>query len=378
MKYKHLERYKVALETVSPVFIGSSDNLNKKELVFIPNEGMVLVPDLDKLIAALEAKRALEAFEQYLMNESNRKPLREFLQEQGIPVAANAPWVQYHLRCSSIEFRNINTLSRFIKDVQGRPYIPGASIKGAIRTALLYNRSSDKNIQSVKGAADYEIRTKRKQRECRDAEYPLRVLKLDQRERKEMDAVNDLLKCLEVSDSAPFGDNSLVVCKKLELTRDGDVNGTSDVVSRGKPAPPLYRECLRPGLKTHFYVTIDKSLAKDKLSVDVIKNALKQWQRVQNEYADRFDYGRIDLRGLDTAGIPIVLGGGVGFQSKSLLMKLKDDRDSTIHAVLDAQFNKKEKRYKNSPGDPAPYRMKLAQYNGSFYPMGRCSLTVEE
>ncbi len=371
MKYMHLERYRLTLETLSPVFIGISDNLNKKELVLIPNEGMVLVPDLNKLISLLTVKGALESYEQYLLNESNRKPLRDFLQEQGIPVAVNAPWVQYHLRCSSGEIRNVNTLARFIKDSQGRPYIPGASVKGAIRTALLAQLGNDRTFLSAKSTAEQNPR----QRKPRDEEFPLRTLKLYSKQGKETDAVNDLLRSLQISDSAPFGDNSLIVCKKLELTKEGKVNGIGNEGFRGKSSPPLYRECLRPGLKTHFYITIDTSLAGKQLTMDTIRTALSQWMKTQNEYADSFDQWDIDLKGMQQADIPIILGGGVGFQSKSLLMKLKDKRDITIHQLLKKQFFK---TYKNSPDDPAPYRMKLAQYNGSFYPMGRCSLTVEE
>ena len=371
MKYQHLERYRLTLETVSPIFIGASENLNKKELVFLPNEGMVLIPDLDKLIEQLEAKKALEAYEQYLLNESNRKPLKEFLQEQGILVSANAPWVQYHVRCSSGDIRNINTLSRFIKDQQGQPYIPGASIKGAIRTALIASLGNDNTFRSAKDTAMQNA----KQRWPKGEEYPLRTLKLNTRPGKEIDAINDLLRSLQISDSAPFGADSLIVCKKLELTKEGKVNGISSEGFRGKSSPPLYRECLRPGVKTHFYITIDTSLAKKQLSIEIIEKALKQWMKIQNEYADCFDQWDVDLKGLQAGGIPIILGGGVGFQSKSLLMKLKDNRDETIHSVLRYQFRNS---YKNRPDDPAPYRMKLAQYNGSFYPMGRCSLTMEE
>ena len=293
MKYQHLERSRLTLETVSPVFIGSStqERLSKKETVSLPQDGMVLIPDLDQLIRVLNEKGALDAFEQYLTNERDTRTLREFLQAQSIMVSASAPWVQYHLRCSSGDIRNINTLSRFIKDQQGRPYIPGASIKGAIRTALLALLGTEKTFLSAKETAAQNPN----QRWPKGEEYPLRTLKLDDRDGKQTDAINDLLRSLQISDSAPFGDDSLVVCKKLEMTREGKVNGISSESFRGKSSPPLYRECLRPGLKTHFYLTIDRSLAKDRLTMDLIEKALKQWVKIQNEYAERFDQWDVDL-----------------------------------------------------------------------------------
>lgn len=372
MKYQHLERYRLTLETLSPVFIGSSqDDLSKKESILLPKDGLVLIPDLNKLISFLEQKRSLEAFEQFLFNEGDRRTLLMFLQDQSIQVSPNVPWVQYRLRCSSADMKDrLNKLSRFVKNTQGQPYIPGSSIKGAIRTAMLARRSTEEVLRGVKETAERNAR----QRMAQGEENPLRILPLDPNPKKKYDAVNDLLRSLEVSDSAPFGDDSLIVCRKIELTEVGDVKGAANGDGSRKSSPPLYRECLRPSLKTHFYLTIDRSLAKDQLTIEMIQEALKQWNRVQNEYADQFDHWHLDLKGMETKDIPIVLGGGVGFQSKSLLMKLKAGRKITIHRVLKAQFRD---RYQYEEELPAPYMMKLAQYNGSFYPMGRCSLKVE-
>ena len=371
MKYLHLERYKITLETVSPIFIGSMDNYAKKELVYIPNEGIVLIPDLGKLISLLEDKGCLERFERFLLDNVNNKTLRDFLQEQSVQLSVNAPWVKYHLRCSSNDMGNLNTLSAFIKNAEGKPYIPGTSIKGAIRTALLADMGTEGTFNSVKDTAMHNF----KERRAGAEEHVLRVLKVNTERNKEKDAVNDLLKSLQVSDSAPFELDSLIICKKLELTKDGMVNGISSGFRRGRASAPLFRECLRPGLKTQFYLTIDKSVAGNQLTIQMIISALKKWMTVQDEYADCFDQLDVALKGMQARNVPIILGGGVGFQSKSLLMKLKQGRDDTIHYVLKNQFYK---TYKNAPDDPAPYRMKLAQYNGSFYPMGRCSMTVEE
>ena len=373
MKYRHLERCKVTLETDSPVFIGSAsqENLSKKETIMLPQDGLILIPDLNRLVALLEQRNSLEAFEKYLTDETDNRRLDQFLKSQSIPVSAKENWIQYHLRASSGEITRVNKLARFVKNAQGMPYIPGSSVKGAIRTALLSARISQSELETALAGAERNVKAKRGQGE----DNPLRVLKLDQRGGKDKDAVNDLLRCLEISDSAPFGDNSLVVCKKLELTPSGQVNGISSESFRGKSAPPLYRECLRPGLKTTFYLTIDTMTAGTLLDVGMIEKALRGWQKTQNEYADRFDQWDIDLKGMQSNGIPIVLGGGVGFQSKSLLMKLQKGRDEAIHRILKQQFYQ---RYKPRNDDPAPYRMKLAAYNGAYYPMGRCTLTLEE
>ena len=109
-----------------------------------------------------------------------------------------------------------------------------------------------------------------------------------------------------------------------------------------------------------------------------ITQALKSWYALQRQrYDDQFAWENVPLDGVEFSGVPIILGGGVGFQSKSLTYRLADPERTraAVHTILKAQFYK---TYKPHADDPAPYRMKIAQIGDRFYPMGRCSLQVEE
>jgi len=380
MKYAHLERFRVSLTTVSPVYIGASnaEKLSKRECIFDRNNGILYIPDLPQLIEAIEKKGRLNDFETFLLQEQSqqgdRVTLRDFLRNINLPLQPDAPWVRYRLQTASAEYTAFNTINCFIKNAQGQPYIPGSSIKGAIRTALLAARSREEDLLRMTQNAEMNPKNKWPGPE----EYPLRSLRFITEERKRNDAVNDLLRAVQISDSSPFSLDSLVVCKKLELSSNGEVHGDTQGARTGRSSPPLYRECLLPEEETHFYITIDNNIARGLLSLDQITQALEAWFALQRKrYDDQFQWDTVPLHGMDCPGIPIILGGGVGFQSKSLVYKLADPEKTraAVHAILKAQFYK---TYKSYADDPAPYRMKIAQIGQRYYPMGRCALQVEE
>ena len=101
-----------------------------------------------------------------------------------------------------------------------------------------------------------------------------------------------------------------MICKKLELSSSGEVHGTTQGNRSGRTSPPLYRECLRPGVTTHFYLTLDKKLAGSQLSMEKITQALQAWYTLQRQrYDDQFHWEDVPLRGVEFSGTPIILGG---------------------------------------------------------------------
>ena len=376
MKYAHLERFKVTLRVLAPVYIGASsqEKLSNKECAVDTRAGVVYVPDVSKLVETIDEKGRMKEFEAFLQNNvANRgiQTLYQFLQSMSIPISTREKWVSYVLRVGSREITTVNTLARFVKDAEGRPYIPGSSIKGAIRTALLAERMSSDDVNALMQDSMNNPRGRRPGEE----ENVLHVLQLTKERR---DAVNDLLRTVEISDSAPFMGEALTVCRKLEFDSDGEIRGNAEGKRQGKTSPPLFRECLIPGLQTQFYITLDTRLSKSPFRMQEIQKALSRWDEIQKDYAQDFYIEDIRLDLSNGNGTPIFLGGGVGFQSKSLIYKHPDKKKvrETVEHVLSSQFPRTYKpKYTN---DPAPYRMKIAAYNGKYYQMGRCSIQVEE
>ena len=80
--------------------------------------------------------------------------------------------------------------------------------------------------------------------------------------------------------------------------------------------------------------------------------------------------------------MPVSLGGGTGFQRKSLIYRTKpypEEAAQLAHEALRAQFTQRNGRctYKPPRGArTAPYMFKAASYEGQLYPMGICELML--
>ncbi len=122
------------MECLSPVHVGSGDRLGG--LDFVRDGAQVVVIDQRKLAAVLEAKHVEDAYVR--LCESERPDLHEFLRgSQVVPRDVAA----YTLRVTSSVGREILP---FIKAPDGRAYVPGSSVKGAIRSALLHRLVADR------------------------------------------------------------------------------------------------------------------------------------------------------------------------------------------------------------------------------------------
>ena len=361
MKYLHIERFHVDLTVLSPVFIGGGQalDINKKNSVRFGAK-YLLIPRENQLIEELDKMGFLDEYESFLMNP-NILSLGDFLANRDVEVDDKAPWVAYALECTE---ERIQTLKPFIKTLDGKPYIPGSSVKGAMRTAylsfLMKNRDMESLINSVSEKANNRYSGKE--------ENPLRILNINQKRFE--DPVNDLLKGLAVSDSSPIETNALFVGRKRDYKIDAP--STDD----GKM--PLLRECLRPGTKTEFTVSLDTTIFP--LSrLDELKKALAQWQNtLYKRYDSQFEGINTIIRMPSENAVPIILGAGGGFQTKSLLYACTD-QDTVrrlVHKTLGFQFRK---TYKAGPGSPlpAPYCFKIVMYNGVAFPYGRCAMEFE-
>lgn len=377
MKYRHLERYRVDLTVLSPLFIGNGEELSQKEYLVTQDGKRCIIPSMGLLIDLLAEKGYMDAFEQFAAQISSpnarARTLTQFLMDQRIPVSEKEPWVLYSMPA---DFPGGgNTLKKCIKYPNGRAYIPGSTIKGAIRTALIAQMmdtdTSEKLLRRVETAFNLA-----RDRWPGEEENVLRILHCD--DRHPYDAVNDLLKGLEISDSAPFSENALIVCQKFDERDDGKEN-----------VMPLYRECIRPGEKTSFYITIDKAVTSV-LSKEKIISALNNVYRVLTEYDRQFDLSFDGVSDPEFNGMtPVVIGGGVGFQSKSLIYHASkkanmDGRmiaQSALQKLFPEPTNGRKKGYYKPPHpdlSPAPYSIKLTKLRHQYCYMGRCGITFSE
>lgn len=139
------------IETISPLFIGSErgDILSEK-IDYIQKDKYILIIDHLKLREILSRKKLEETFIEKLKRGEVRK-IEEFLEENEIN-----PEEVISYRMNGFAK---GMIMRFINSA-GRVYIPGSSIKGAIRTAFAYYLLKDKKEMVIKEIEDI-IKTKK-------------------------------------------------------------------------------------------------------------------------------------------------------------------------------------------------------------------------
>ena len=174
---------------LSPVHIGAQEQLTEHDVL----------SDDDKLIR-FRTDRILEAISK--SDELIEKYIREGLKGIVDWLRDTAHWRDARLYEVSMhrEPRWGSELIRpFIADYMLRPYIPGSSIKGAIRTALawaLIRHRGASQLRQYVGKRTSDTRLERESDRRRAGQLLLQIL-------LGKDPTHDILRCLHVSDSTP-------------------------------------------------------------------------------------------------------------------------------------------------------------------------------
>lgn len=137
--------YKIEIETITPIHIGNGEFLLRGN-DFIDDNENIYVLDIDKLGRML-GKDSIDQWVKAIVNNDSARFVKELMEQNGLSIK------DYTLRTvpNSAAFTNTqNTLKECIRDAQYRPYIPGSSIKGAIRTAIMAPLASER-IRSLNG-----------------------------------------------------------------------------------------------------------------------------------------------------------------------------------------------------------------------------------
>lgn len=140
------ERKQIAIETLTPVHIGSGETLRENFDYIIKRDGKynyVYVLDMKEIVNRLQKKgsNVVNIFVNTLSMGRNIK--NDFLEKY----LANDNIEDYSQRMIYLPYNRANELKEHIHDGFGLPYIPGSSLKGAIRTAILTHLIKKENIR---------------------------------------------------------------------------------------------------------------------------------------------------------------------------------------------------------------------------------------
>jgi CRISPR-associated protein Csm5 len=224
------QRRVLRFQVVSPVHIGTREGrLLPMEFMFTPNR--VHLIDEDKFGQFLKARgvQLIDSFVQAAGKGELSKGLEQFLKEKaGVPAAQLSQLAErisnYHVDGGSSDMQEFRP---FVRDGFGRVYIPGTSLKGVFRTAVLYGilRGDNTQKESLEQQVQTEVNNlaaagKRKENVKKFLsqqvlqEQLLQHFKLSTAKQPQN---RDLLRCLKVRDAYPVEGTCKTQVVKIEF-----------------------------------------------------------------------------------------------------------------------------------------------------------------
>ncbi len=384
MRYWEME-----LDVCTPLFIGSGEKITKLDYVYRYNDGKVYMLDEAKWASFLKRARLMDDFvsqvalgkcfslDSYL---KNHRELAARLHTSDIVMELKRRGVLHEGIPAYVTGKNHNDIVTFARNGLGERYIPGSSLKGAFRTAILAYVLL--NIDRTKCYNKLEHATRNAVDETMDDVEKYLGIRIDKDGKYDM--VNSRFKGLTVSDAKLINETAAIVQKwDLSLTK-----------SRSEKKPKdLYREAIVPATKAVFTIGIDGSeRGMGEIGVKTAGNllhALSVFRDLQyktyKEAIDKVYKGSVDhsvFRYLDELNeANLVLGGGTGYISKTLIYPIAGSREkgkSIARKILSEQFDRPGRKYdhKHRYDDIiSPHTLKLTKSN-DMHMMGLCNIKV--
>lgn len=382
---KNYKVYKMSLTTLSPIFIGSGEELNKSMYVY--NNREIMIIDERKLIKELLLRKGL--YESFLNGcYSGNLNLTNFL-EKHLNGYKDMDIYKYKIMSYSdvktnSKFNNINT---FIKSSNGKPYIPGSSIKGAIRTAIIYGE-----IMNNKNKYNNIFRDIVNYRNKYNEGYIVDNI-------SNHFNIKNIFKNIAVSDTNDINIENLCICKRYDISTHIEVGHEL----------PIYMELLKPCLKFNFLLTLYSSFSINDLSkyfnnfydYNMNDNTLySNYLSIINVFRDKAVKNPHNLYLNYDNMIPNIFIGGVnGFLTKSVIYsirKMKNDNNEIISksqiidyvkkyldrkfVKIDRESKKRIPQHNHTKIDEkiSPRTLRLVKYQNSYIALGMCNIKVEE
>lgn len=328
------ETYEGTIKLMGPVHIGSGKILKKQDYIYDFYNSTVHMVDGNKLIKFLKRNKLLTSYQEFLRyppKNPKEGGLKRYLEAQNIKQSEWDEFISYSEKVNqgkkhgSVRPKPLNDLHVMVRDGQNEVYIPGSSIKGAIKTALVSTYNNEK---------DTEVYSK-----------------------------------IKISDSEPINESNLAIYQKIDINKNE------------KPMP-LYRECIEVGTEIKFNITIEDAVYSIKEIEKAIQNFYKNYYY---QWLEGFQTTRGGKQFAIEGGIPDVigqnilfLGAGAGFVSKTLHYQIKNKEQAKrdTFEILRKRFRNTYGKMKRIPDNvPVVLKGTTNQSIHKSYQQGMCSVT---
>ena len=350
--------FQFSLLAMAPIHTGSGDKYTSRE--FIYEDGYFYFPDMGKFYNRMVEKGYDQKFERFLQERkasASNNRLVSFLEDNRI---SDRDFGGYRIKETGFETEKnnidsqlgtINEVAKFMRDPYGNPYIPGSSLKGAIRTILMNTNPhwNNKKVVDTRGKNPKENKN---------------MIPWVPKKGKEF---NNIFNAIRVSDSKPFNNDSLILVQKWDYSAKSLT-----------PKPlPLYREAIAPSTKINFTITTTTKEAGI-LMEELGQRAQAFYKEYKNFFLSDFPKNKIQ----PNIQYPIYLGAGSGVWTKTIFEKAKDilqERygNSRTTRMVEKGVLKLTKAPMKSVKTTQATR-KLIMNNESFYEMGKANFMIKE
>lgn len=337
-------KQKYQLETVTPVHIGSGETLNHIDGYYANGKWYHI--DLDKILGHPSVN--LNA----LTSEMSQRDFRweRYLQQHNMDPAEFA---LYGLTCP--QSPEETEIREAIKTVENLPYIPGSSIKGALRTALLGEILSENDNIYDESLRQLTAMINRRPRGNPRSEQPARRIESCTLGK---DPNRDLLRALQVSDTMPLGSDSLEIGMAWTLTLDQN-DQLVQKVDRGRAYKNFVQQIQR-GQRFTFTLKIDELLFREREKArlgfsnsqkdilqdiaEVCRSDAAPFMQSERDFFDHYNlseiaelYDRlIDFNNrLPEGAFLLQIGWGTGYHANTVTSLFTDDQAAPENLLID-------------------------------------------
>ena len=381
-----IEFNKMYLDIITPVNIASNEKLNTTDYIYDSKNQVAYF--LNPLLwhKFIYTKKLFPAYMDFINDKTEpRKILYKWLIEQGYNIEDIKEVVKYkliaHENIDKISKDSLNDIILQTKLIDGSAYIPGSTLKGLIRTAILYDllQKNPHLKQRLWQSLERAINGNKSYDEIKRVENNLNRLLMAEiegtgkREYTKYDKKStkseyyNFMQGIKLSDAmAETKHNNLVLLKKIDLAvKDNYIKENSLSV---------YRECIEPKTRFYFDMQIEKRFTQ-KLNINSAEDILIMIQNffdASNELLSSAfgkDYGFL----FNDANLGnTYIGGGTGFLTKTLVAYLaptKMKAKEFISRYLNMKFKQRLNRGIRDT-KIAPRTLKATKYNGKLTLLG--------
>lgn len=377
--------YNLTITTLTPLHIGSGRTL-LLDYDYVKHHGRTWVINDEALAEMLMDDKS--AFERMVSGA----PARDLLDIKDFN--PDSSLFRYVLKGEPRAEKRGSGVQELLKNAWDEPYIPGSSLKGALRTAIAFygwfNRGLVVDVESLNSRAQFAALAMENQ-----------VL-FSQRAKRKNDPNYDLLRALQVSDSTPDRGKSLQLLNVSVIKSRGEAGAPIEIeaipIDQTFTARLVIDEFLRAkkyinagGAEVHTRDTLgwnkdDQALWLRNLPMLVntftesrLNKENERWQNTSGSVRGFYREITRQMANLANNEFILQLGWGGGWDSKTFGEALTAD-DKKFYKIVKKYEQKMVRQGSFSPGDrfPKSRRLMVNEGNNPLLPLGWVKVKMEE